>query len=179
MKTKNKKKITGFFKKPAIIITILIIIWAVFAGLSTSFILSRIKRELVASTGDLIDDIKNKYIRGRTVVEDVGIYKQLKIKDTKCYISASGKEEIVLGNIVNDSNKRLGKLKIKLTFLNNAGEPIDVLECENAVNVIDAKGSAEFSVVRKLANSGETALAAEKRRCVSVEGVVSDFNVID
>ncbi|OGF50135.1 MAG: hypothetical protein A2231_11925 [Candidatus Firestonebacteria bacterium RIFOXYA2_FULL_40_8] len=171
MKRKSKKKIISIFKRPTTIIIIFVIAWAVFAGLSTSFILSRVKREFIAATGDILDNLKNKYVRGRTVIEDVEVYNKLKIIDVKCRASASGKEEIVTGRIINDSEKRLGKLKIKLSFVDGAGEAIEVLEYEDVVSLLEAKGSAEFSVLRKL--------TGEKKRCVSVKGVVSDFNVVE
>lgn len=128
MKNKYKKKISSFFKKPLVILFLILVAWAIFAGLSTSFIISRAKREIVAATQDIISNTLAKVNRGRTVLKDVEIYNKLKVVDLE-----SKEWDILNGAVVNASDQKLTEVKIKIIFLDNQNNAVDVQEYDNAV----------------------------------------------
>jgi len=158
MRHKTKKRITGFFKRPLVILIIIVIGWALFAGLSTSFIISRATREAKIAALDLINDIKGKVDRGRTVLEDVDIYNLLSVVDI-----GIDDGNILSGTVVNASDKKLGGLKLKLIFLDREGKTSSIQEFEDVIKVIGPNSSVKFTV------------RAEPAQYARVKGIVSDF----
>lgn len=160
MKKKYKKKISNFFKEPLVLLFLMLVAWALFMRLSTSFIVSRAKREIGAATQEVIGNVMAKVKRGRTVLEDVEIYNRLKVVDLE---PKAG--DTLSGTVVNASDKKLTELKIKIIFLDSQNNTVNVQEYDNAVKNIAPNSSVKFAV---------NTLSVQYTKA---KGMVSDFNI--
>ena len=169
MKKKTKKKIKGVIKKPWLVLVAVLIVWAFFAGLSASFILSRIKREAINFGGDIVTKVTKQVVRSKAVIEDIDTYNKLVISNVKINLSATGKNEVLACILTNNSKKNVSNIKIKAGYFGKNGELADEIEIENAVKTLAPKEEKKIVIVRKW--SGE--------KSDSAKIAITDFNVLN